>query len=300
MNLFDQLTDDMKSCFNKDCTLVDAVIVEGLDNLSAQRVRYHSARAFWNQGGPDMQKTVEIEANNEGVPVTCRIHYPTTLPGNGPWPVVIFCHGGGWVMGDNDTHDRIMRELAHRGKFVVAGVDYRLAPEARFPLPHNDALAALRHIQKSGANMGLDVSRIALAGDSAGAHMSLYCGLESRFALPSIKAMALIYGCYGLEAFYLTSLLGDGLDMSNSGFDLLDRDFSGMPPSIVVGSKLDPLRDDSSALVAVMQRAGVECRLQEFGGVLHGYLHYSKMLEEARQTLDLCAGFLTEKLNAGH
>ena len=159
----------------------------------------------------------------------------------------------------------------------------------------------------------LDSRRVALGGDSAGAHMSLYCALQLRqSSLPPIRALTLIYGAFGLldstsrrlygnndvgfsnasMDFYVRALMGNDVDPRTAGYDLLARDLSSLPPSLITTCNLDLLRDDSLALARLLTREGVVNELVEYQGVLHGYVHMSEQVSAAVDTLQRCAEWL--------
>ena len=215
------------------------------------------------------------------------------------------------MLGGLDTHDRAMRELAERGEFVVAGVDYRLAPEADFIEMRSDIIAVTQYLQDRAATLGLDSHRMAIAGDSAGAHLSICVANHEKFRL-TLRSLTLIYGAYGLQDSVSRRLisgeesgldenalrsarkrvLGKSLELDSIDFDVLRQDLSGLPPTLVTSCALDPLKDDSVALTAMLSSAGVRNEYVEVAGVLHGYLHYSRKMQASRRLLQLAADFI--------
>ena len=140
------------------------------DDLAAQRAAYDHERAFWNALKPDLAAVEAVSLPGPAGAIAGRLYRPSTAR---PLPALLFFHGGGWVLGNLETHDRIMRLLAGKSGAIVLAVDYRLAPEHKFPACYDDALAALRHVARHGAGWGIDPSRLAIGGDSAGANLSL-------------------------------------------------------------------------------------------------------------------------------
>jgi acetyl esterase len=245
--------------------------------------------------------------------VAVRVHYPTA---QGDLPGVIYLHGGGFVLGDLDTHDRIMRALAARSGAAVVGVDYALAPEAKFPVALVQAVDVVAHIAQHGSSLGVDGARLALAGDSAGAQLALAAWLRLRDSVGptaiSVQALALYYGLYGLRDSASRRLLGgewDGLtgadleyyagcylaepqDASSPYVDCLSAELGGVPPSYIAAAEFDPLLDDSVALARILRKHGAECEFQVFTQVIHAFLHYARLLDAADEALAQGGRFL--------
>lgn len=314
--VLDLISDQMRAVLDTSAELApDAYATDvGLDE---QRQAYVVERRYWNEGGPAMARTIDDSVATPHGPVAIRCHLPSTgaaLPG------VVFIHGGGWVVGNLDTHDRIMRALAKESGAAVVGIDYSLSPEAKFPVAIEQCAALARHLHRDGADYGIDGDRLAFAGDSGGASMSLATTLMLRDGdgpVPPIRALALYYGLYGLrdsasrrllggpwdgltEAdldYYLDCYLADPADARHPYLDCLAADLSrGVPPTYLAAAELDPLRDDTAALVAILDRCGVPCEREVFPGVLHAFLHYSRMLDAAAAALQHGGAFLRRVL----
>ena len=226
--------------------------------------------------------------------------------------MLLFAHGGGYVVGSLDSHDRICRLLAERSGAAVLAVDYRLAPEHKYPAAIEDMEAALAWLLAAGATRGLDPGRIAIGGDSAGGNIALAVALSQKAAGKSpFKGLALVYGVYdiadtpsrrqfGDEAFSLPMTAMAFFDAAYSRGEADDQDpirhpakaasFAGLPPCLLIAAGCDPLRDDTLNIVPRMRADGVEAELVEVPGVLHGYLHMSRMLPAADETVTRCAG----------
>ena len=223
-----------------------------------------------------MKQQSDLIIDGPGGALPLRIHYPRA---DHPLPTLIFLHGGGWVLGNLDTHDRIMRQLAADSGFAIAGVDYRLAPEHRFPAANEDSLAAVEWIAENGADLGLDTARLAIGGDSAGAALSLSTLMTLRDQGRDIlNAGLLYYGAFGLRdsrsrrlyggeedglsrenlAFFRKSLLGPGRPPDDWRLNMLDRPVAGLPPLFIGPIEMDPLRDDSDALSELCVDAAVD------------------------------------------
>jgi acetyl esterase len=235
--------------------------------------------------------------------IPIRIYKPTHLTQT---PTLLYLHGGGWVVGNLDTHDRVMRLLAEFSGACVVGVDYALSPEYRFPVAINEAQAVLDWLKTQGPDHGLDSSRLAIGGDSAGANMAVSVAQLCHQKNPGrIECLLLYYGAYGLtdsaawqkygnadfeftreeKEFYLTSYLNTKADRDDPRFNVLDGDISLLPSAFIAAAECDPLQDDSTALYKAMQNAGRSATLKIYPGVLHSFIHYSRMLDQATEAL---------------
>jgi acetyl esterase len=275
------------------------------------RAWYAAERAHWNEGGPLMHRTVDGTVDGPDGPVPVRWYHPTEQDAR--LPVLVYAHGGGFVLGDLDTHDRIVRTLAATTGSVAVAVDYTLAPEARFPRALHECVAVARAAADRARSLGVTGPAIALAGDSAGAGLALGTALHLRdHDGPALASLLLYYGMYGLRDSVSRRLLGgpwDGLspaeiagfleaylaspaDLSSPYVDCLSADLGhGLPPTYLLSCALDPLHDDSTALAALLTAAGVPHRHDEVDGVLHGFLHLSRLVPEAAEALRAGAVF---------
>ena len=313
--VLDRVSDQMRAVLDKSAELAPDAYATGV-GLEQMRQAYGVERRFWNEGGPAMAQTIDATVPTPRGQVAIRCHLPRT---GDALPAVIYVHGGGWVLGNLDTHDRIMRALAHESGAAVVGIDYALSPEAKFPVGIEQCAALARHLHEAGERYHVDGTRLAFAGDSGGANMSLAATLLLRDradagepAVP-VTALALYYGLYGLrdsasrrllggpwdgltEAdldYYLTCYLGDPADLRSPYLDCLGADLSrGVPATYLASAELDPLRDDTAALVAMLQQHGVTHRHEVFPGVLHGLLHNSRLLDAAGVALRHGGAFL--------
>lgn len=291
--------------------------------LAETRAEYRAERAYWNEGGPTMTRTVDDTISAAGVDVPVRIHYPNAeavLPG------IVFLHGGGFTVGDLDTHDRIMRVLADASGAAVIGVDYSLSPEAKFPQALHESAGVVDWLVRRGKEYDLDGSRLAIAGDSAGAMLTVGAALllrdvpERIGALPesfsAAKALMSFYGGHGLTDSASRRMFGgswdgmgtDDLDSIMSdyfastgaarspAYDHLGADLAGLPPVFVAAAGLDPLRDDSRSLAVRLRRAGNDTVFEEYPHVLHSFLHFGRILDDTTDSLTKAAAFVAAQL----
>ena len=227
-----------------------------------------------------------------------------TPPGTGPFPLVVFFHGSGFVVLDLDTHDEICRHLCAGAGCVVVSVDYRLAPEARFPAAPDDCLAATRWVAARAAVLNGDARRIAVAGDSAGGCLAAVTALRIRDeGGPRLCAQLLWYPVtdypdpptstheafadgYGLTMnvlrWYWSNYLSDPSFASDPlASPLRAGSFAGLPPALVQTAEYDVLRDEGERYVDLLQGAGVGAELTRCPGMNHGFLKYLDILPEA-------------------
>lgn len=275
------------------------------------RQDYVDERAFWNEGGPQPVKVVEAVVPGPHGDIPVRLHYPRLGEG---LPAIVFLHGGGYYLGNNDTHSRMMRILADASGAVVIGVDYRLAPEFMFPVQVDETVAVTRYFHLHGGDFGLDGADLCLAGDSGGATLALAANLYLRDEDGDnsyITSLLLYYGAYGMRDSISLRLYGneiDGLMRESMGFydegyirpedlkspyyDLMDNDLTfGIPPTLLVCGDADPLIDNSTALYEILKDKGLSVEYKVYPGVMHAFLHYSRLLPDAWDALRLGAAF---------
>jgi len=180
------------------------------EDVASQRALYAHERAYWNAVKPPLAKVEALNIPGPGGAIACRAYRPSE---GGLLPALVYFHGGGWILGNLDTHDRIMRLLAVKSGTLVLGVDYRLAPEHKFPAAHDDALAATRHVLAQGRGLGIDATRVAVGGDSAGANLSLATCLGLAPAeRAAIRLQLLYYGAFGLSDSASMRAYGNEMD----------------------------------------------------------------------------------------
>ncbi|MCL2595478.1 MAG: alpha/beta hydrolase fold domain-containing protein [Promicromonosporaceae bacterium] len=310
MPVLDRLNDQMREILDRQTVAAASAPTRDADDFRGMRLDYRAERAYWNEGGPRMLATTDgVVATDDG-PVPIRFHRPTDA--SRPAAIVYF-HGGGWILGDLDTHDRIMRNLAQHTGAVVIGVDYALSPEARFPVPVNQCIAVIEYLAEHAETLQIDGSNLTFAGDSAGAHLALAAtlGLAGRWSAVTPKCLLLFYGVYGMMDspsrrllggpwdgmtradldFYWQQYLAGANDARNPLVDHLSADLSSVPPCYLAAANLDPAKDDSITLAALLTRQGTANELVMYDGVLHGFLHYTRQLDEATAAFVDAAAF---------
>lgn len=227
-------------------------------------------------------------------------------------PVIVYYHGGGWVLGGIETHENVTRYLAAKSSSVVVSVGYRLAPEHPFPAAVEDAYAALQWVFGNAEAIGADPLKISVAGDSAGGNLAAVVSLLSRDRKgPPILCQALIYPATDLSGLHTVSYkqFAEGFFLTREGMEwfrshylpepedrsnpyaspLLAQDHSGLPPAIVVTAQFDPLRDEGEAYAEKLRQAGVPVKLFRYNSMIHGFVSFPEIFRQARDALDRIA-----------
>jgi acetyl esterase len=290
------------------------------NTLSAQAARdlYLSLRP-----GAQGPRPAEVTVVDRTIPgpageLTVRLYRPASAPADAKLPALVYAHGGGWVFGNLDSHDVLCAQLALEAGIAVFHVDYRLAPEARFPGAFDDVVAALKWVAANGASVVIDPTRLAIGGDSAGGNLAAAVSLWARdhggpkllmqlLAYPVTDAVARAESYrhfedgYGLNAVTMEWFFDHYTPDRTSRGDwrvspLRAASLAGLPPALVVTAGYDPLRDEGRAYAWRLQQEGTQADLVEFGGMLHGFLSSPMLLHGARRGTTICAAALREAL----
>jgi acetyl esterase len=246
-----------------------------------------------------------------GGEIGVRVYTPA---GAGPHPALVFFHGGGWVIGDLDTHDGVCRSLTNAGRCAVASVDYRLAPEHRYPVAAEDSYAAFRWVLAHAGALGIDPRRLAVGGDSAGGNLATVVALMARdrgTPLPIFQVLVYPATDFGLDTpsyrenatgyvltregmrwFYGHYLAGPEQGREAYAAPLRAESLAGLPPALVQTAEYDPLRDEGEAYAARLRDAGVPVTLTRYPGMFHGFLRMTNILDKARAARDEIGGAL--------
>jgi acetyl esterase len=243
--------------------------------------------------------------------IPIRIYRPE---GKGPFPVLVFFHGGGWVLGNIESHDTVCRELTHAADCITVSVDYRLAPEHKYPAAPEDCYAATRWAVENASSFNGDSTRVAIGGDSAGGNLTAVVALMARDrGGPKLAYQLLIYPVTDHytrnkpsyeengEGYFLTK---DAMvwfwDYYVSSEDeakqpyvspLLAQELNGLPPAMVITAEYDPLRDEGELYAARLREAGVPVTLKRYEGMIHGFVSMHEVLDGGKQALvDSAAG----------
>ncbi len=257
---------------------------------AAESRALHKRLAARNGPGRALRRVRNIAVPGPAGPIACRLY--SDQDGTNQ-PACIFLHGGGWIGGDLETHDIFCRELAHGSGYAVVAVDYRLAPEHKFPAAFEDSLSACSYLLEHGLELGLDPTRVAIGGDSAGGNLCaavvqtlldragpqpilqylIYPALDLRLASRSFDEMRPPAFSAAEAVWCLDQYLNCPSEVRDPrASPALAEDFSGLPPAYIVTAECDGLRDDGEAYALSLARAGVPVQLRRYLGVTHGFL----------------------------
>ncbi|GLQ07312.1 alpha/beta hydrolase [Sneathiella chinensis] len=248
--------------------------------------------------------------------IPVRLYRPASAPS--PSPVLVGYHGGGFIRGSIASHDGLFRRLAAYGGFCVLSVDYRLAPEHRYPAAVDDAYAALRWVQEHGAERGLDPDRVAVGGDSSGGNLAaVACQDAKRHGTPQPLCQLLMYPTTD------ANFTAESHDRFANGFFLtkdrmhwyrdnylsapaeinevraspgLETDLAGLAPALVITAGFDPLRDEAESYARALKEAGVPMGILRFEGMVHGFMSLTGLFPEAEKALKTAAETLKNRL----
>ena len=291
-----------------------------LSSLAPEAARKLDAEEFdtyWNADPPILAAITDHSFAGADGPVRMRLYDPGVRR---PAPCLVYFHGGGWVLGGLNSHDRVCRELALVSGMLVAAIDYRLAPEHKFPKPLEDCIAATRWIGTKGSSLGIDPARLAVGGDSAGGNLALatLTALRDRDS-PKIRAGVLVYGMFGAdprtrlqkrfgngryllstedtEWFWRCYLNHDG-ERDDARAVPLRAELRGLPPLYIAAAELDPLLDDSVMLAGRLKQDAQPYQWRLWPGLAHGAFQMSRELEPVRGYIAEIGAFLKSEMSA--
>jgi acetyl esterase len=285
-----------------------------LHDMSVEEARLANRKLFISRGEPEPVGQVE----DRRIPgpagdISVRIYTPQ---GNGPFSILVYLHGGGWVVGNLDTHDAQCRALTNAAGCVVVSVDYRLAPEHKFPAGLEDCDAALQWVAAHAEVLRGDPTRLAIGGDSAGGNLAAVVALCARDrGAPRLVFQLLVYPATDMhcdtvshqdnaEGYLLTRdaimwfrnhYLPEASDLSDPLLSpLLALDLRELPPALIVTAEFDPLRDEGEAYAARLRKADVPVELRHYDGMIHGFFNLGAVLDQGQQVIADCAAALRQ------
>ena len=287
--------------------------VHTLSPADARRL-YLERRAFTQPDPPTVAEVRDLRTG-EGVPL--RLYRPLSS-GTGTKPGLVYFHGGGWTIGDLDTHDVLCRQLCAAAGVVVVAVDYRLGPEHRFPAALDDCVAATRWVRREAAALGIDGTRMAVGGDSAGGNLAavvalvlrdagdaalvyqllIYPATDQRAGAPSHATNAQGYLLTADSiAYYRGHYIADPVQWADWRVSpLLAADHTRLPPALVLTAGYDPLRDEGLQYADALSAAGNRVQYICFERQVHGFITMGRVLDEANTAVALCASVLKAAL----
>ena len=302
--------DDTLKSFMDKLKMPDFSSMDWKGSTDGLRNAFYRASRSVERDLPDLAEISNLVVDGADGPLKARLYVPLAA-GIAPAPAIVFFHGGGFVLGDLDTHDVICRRLAASSRCRVLSVDYRLAPEARFPAAHDDALAAWQWATDRKNILGFDPDRIAVAGDSAGGNLSAFIAQETgrtgalmpafqlllyplvQFVDIRAKKMSFQEGGFfispNLFDYFRDSYVGketDRMDPRVSPLFASDEDFAGLAPTHLVLCGWDPLKDEGKAYASKLAAHGVPVTIKEHPGMVHGFMNMTAVSKPARTAIE--------------
>jgi acetyl esterase len=282
--------------------------------LSEVRAAVDRIGGFLGEGSVPLRRERDLSLPGPHGQVPCRLYLPddTEKP-----PLIIYAHGGGFMQGSLPSWDAMLRELVRQSGVAALSVDYKLSPEHRFPVAFEEMVAMIRLAAREGSEFGIDPSKIAVGGDSAGANLVLAAAIALRDAGERVLGfMLLIYGCFSTDTespSWQRFGHGAGLSQTQMGWiweTYLERpeqqndwraapalaNLAGLPPAHLIVGSLDPLLDDSHRLAERLEEAGVPSELKVYEGLNHGFIRYGRLIAAARRAVGDCAAALSKTL----
>ena len=282
------------------------------------RASYRSRRSFTQPDAPEVHQVENKMVVHMGMNLPVRVYHPQSAKLNHALPALVYLHGGGWTIGDLDTHDVLCRSLCLQAEVVVVSVDYRLGPEHPFPAAYEDTLAAFHWTVENANELGIDASRIAIGGDSAGGNLSAAAclGLRGQVVQPAFQL--LIYPAtimwqdtasyhangtgYMLTkesiAYYTENYLRNREDAKDwRASPQLAKSHADLPPALVMTAGFDPLRDEGLMYADALSNAGVPTQYICFERQIHGFITMGRIMQEANTAVTLCASVLKANLH---
>ncbi|MDU0369901.1 alpha/beta hydrolase fold domain-containing protein [Hymenobacter endophyticus] len=304
-------------------------VIEALASLGGKPIETLSAQEARQQPTPADAVMKVMQANNMPMPpVTADTMSRMVMPGvkvriytpkgaTGTLPVVVYYHGGGWVIANLDTYDASVRGLVEKTGAIFVSVAYRQAPELKFPTAHNDSFAAYQWVLRNAASFKGDPQKVAVVGESAGGNLAASVSMMARdkkVTLP--KHQVLVYPIAGYDmntpsyqknaqakplnkpmmAWFFDKYLRTPADGKNPMISLVNANLKGMPPTTIITASLDPLMSDGEMLASKLKAAGVATKYQNFEGVTHEFFGMAPLVPQATEAQSLAAGELKNAL----
>ena len=293
--------------------LLDKGTVPATHTLAPDDARtfYLARRALTQPAPPEVAEVRDVRAELPHGALAMRLYRPLGSRAETRLPVLVYFHGGGWTMGDLDTHDVLCRELANGAGCAVVSVDYRLGPEHRFPAAVDDCIAATRWVHEHAGELGVDPQRLAVGGDSAGRNLAAVVAIAARDeGGPPICFQLLIYPATDMrrthdshkvngEGYLLTKdtlayfhdhYIDDPVhDLDWRASPLLHADLRRLPPALVLTAGYDPLRDEGLAYSQRLTEAGNRATHVCFERQIHGFIMMGRVIDEANEAVAMCA-----------
>ncbi|MCR9294016.1 MAG: alpha/beta hydrolase [bacterium] len=262
--------------------------------------------------GPELAQVQQFSIHSE---LNARLYRPEAAE---CLPAIVYFHGGGWVLGNLDTHDALCRRLSQQSGSVVISVDYRLAPEARYPAAFDDCYLATRFVAEQAEQLGIDAERLSVAGDSAGGNLAAAVAIKARDENgPKLNCQILVYPViqpdfqtqsyrdYGVDhmltrdsmEWFWKQYLGDlsPATIQAAPFAaILNQQLEDLPPSLILTAEYDVLRSEAEHFAHSLRVAGNQVTLKTFEGMLHGFVHFGGIFDDGIQAIEFVGQYLRQ------
>ncbi len=256
---------------------------------------------------PDLAEVRDIELDGAAGKIAARVYIPKA---KGPLPVVVYYHGGGFVIATNDVYDATPRSLAEQTKAIFVSVEYRKAPEFKFPAAHEDAFSAYRWVVLNAKSLGGDPTKVAVAGESAGANLALNVAIKARDEKAQLPTHELlVYPVAGnnmdnesykenaeakplnkpMMQWFVKNYLRTPADANDPRINLVAANLKGLPPATVITAEIDPLRTEGKDLAGKLKDAGVKVEYKNYNGVTHEFFGMANIVGEAKSAQKFAA-----------
>ncbi len=263
---------------------------------------------------PELAEVKDIQVDGAAGKIAARIYVPK---GDGPKPVVVYYHGGGFVIATNDVYDATPRSLAEQTKAIFVSVEYRKAPESKFPAAHEDAFAAYKWVLANAASFGGDPKRVALAGESAGGNLALNVAVRARDEkIQQPTHQLLVYPVAGsnmetesykehanakplnkpMMAWFVKQYLNNPEEANDPRINIIAANLKGLPSTTIITAEIDPLRTEGKLLADKLKDAGVKVDYKNYNGVTHEFFGMASVVNDAKDAQKMAAANLKKSL----
>ena len=295
------------------CDLIVASGRPPIETLTPPQARqaYLASRQVLQPDPEPVAEVAALEAVGPAGPIPLRFYRGQGCAKASPQPALIYFHGGGWVIGDLESHDQVCRALANATSCILLAVDYRLAPEHKFPAAAEDAIAATQWIAANAGRLGIDASRLAVGGDSAGGNLAAVAAIAARDqGGPRTVFQFLVYPAADMSTewpsaerhaeqlpltraamnWFIAHYVRSAADKADwRASPLRAKSLKGLPPALIVTAGFDPLCDEGQAYAKALDAAGVPVEHELFAGQIHGFLSMGRIVADSRRLIEMAA-----------
>jgi len=285
--------------------------------LPELRQQLRTMVTLMDEPAPALARIEDVKIPGPAGSIPARVY--DAASGSGPGPALVYFHGGGWVQGDLETHHGLCARIAQRGGILVVAIEYRLAPEAKFPAAVDDCVAAYRWIREHGRELGVDQARVAVGGDSAGGNLSAVVSqLAKSGGVPAPVCQVLIYPATDFSlstpshremehghiiprdrvVWYAQQYLRGEADKRDPRVSPILGDLRGQPPALIITAGFDPLRDEGHDYARALEKAGVDVRYHEYPGQIHAFVSLTKAISQGMACTHEIADYLRQRLGS--